>query len=193
MEPFRLKMKIGPHEFESEGDQESVERQFAIWRELIASPSASPPAAPSPPPAPPSPERTFAIGGLEFSASQFAPPPKPQEDAERREYAKIFKHDGRIVSLTVQPQGAGRTPDALLVLLLGHFVFNGPEPVTGQQLSDGMRQSGIPVDRVDRSLGLHADVNVLKSGVNRGIRYRLSNAGMARAKEIAKELLGLVV
>ena len=32
MEPFRLKLKVGPHEFEAEGEQESVERQFALWR-----------------------------------------------------------------------------------------------------------------------------------------------------------------
>ena len=36
MEPFRLKMKIGAHEFEAEGEQETVERQFALWRELLA-------------------------------------------------------------------------------------------------------------------------------------------------------------
>ena len=35
MEPFRLKLKVGPHEFEAEGDQEMVERQLSVWRELI--------------------------------------------------------------------------------------------------------------------------------------------------------------
>lgn len=188
MEPIRLKLKSGIHEFEIEGDPESVAAEAAIWREWVASPgapSASPPVAPSPPPAA-APQVPAQV------ANGTANPDADASNEDRRMYAKIFKHDGRVVSLTVIPPGAQRMADALLMVLFGQFVFNGGEPVTGQQLGDGMRMSGTPVDRVDRAWGAHMDTNVLASGVHRGIRYRLTNTGLARAREIAKAMLDVV-
>src|SRR5437870_4412890 len=97
MEPFRLKLKVGPHEFEAEGDQETVERQLAVWRELIASPSSAP-TLPSPPPQVP----PVGPGAVVDSAAVTNGPDL------RAEYAKLFKHDGRVVSLTVLPNGNQR-------------------------------------------------------------------------------------
>lgn len=184
MEPFRLKLKVGVHEFEAEGTEESVKEQLAVWRELISSPGPSAPTLASPPP-------------------QASPPPPPADAGEtpeadsfredRRQFSKIFKHDGRVVSLTVLPKGPQSTPDALLLILFGQYVFNGPEPVSGQTISDGLAMSGVPVPRVDRAWGPHLGSNVLASGVRRGTRYRLSNTGLAKAREIAKQLLELVV
>src|SRR4051812_30769994 len=102
METFRLKLKVGPHEFEAEGDQETVERQLAVWRELIASSPTSIHAGASPPPPPPPGAGQF--GGLETPLFSPPKPPPADEVEERREYAKIFKHEGRVVSLTVHPQ-----------------------------------------------------------------------------------------
>ena len=35
MDAYRLKIRIGEHEFEAEGPQEAVERQFEAFKELI--------------------------------------------------------------------------------------------------------------------------------------------------------------
>jgi hypothetical protein len=178
MEPFRLKLKVGQHEFEAEGDQESVERQLAVWRELIASPSSAIPVAPSPPPiTPPLPP-----------SGEAALPIPPAVEPRRTEYDRLFQHDARVVSLTAMPNGQ-RIADSALLILLGQKIYNNADLVTGQQITDGLAQSGITVERMDRSWGEHLDVNVLRSGQRRGVKYRLTNPGLAKAKEIANELL----
>jgi len=186
MEPFRLKLKSGIYEFEAEGEQETVKKEAADWRAWVDSrPSTIPPAAPSPPP--------MTEPPVEAAAPNAATVPSLDAPSEDRQlYAKIFSHEGRVVSLTVIPKGMQRTADSMLMVLFGQYVFNGAEPVTGQQVSDGMRMSGVSMQRVDRGWGPHMDTNVLASGVNRGIRYRLSNTGLARAREIAREMLEMV-
>ena len=179
MEPFRLKLKVGPHEFEAEGDQESVEKQLAIWRDLIGSPAASAPLLASPPPA--------------VVPAITPPAPSPAVVPESRaEYDRLFRHGGRVVSLTVLPSGANRDGDAALLILLGQKVYNGDDQVTGMTINDGLQLSGIKVARIDRVWGEHWEVNVIRSGAHRGTRYRLTHPGMARARELAAELLKLV-
>lgn len=185
MEAFRLKLKVGPHEFEAEGSQESVEKQLAIWRDLIASPSATPPVVASPPPPPaPAPQAPGAP-----SAPQ---PTPPVADPERVSLDRLFRHDGRVVSLTALPTGDNRTADAALLITYGQRVYNGKELVTGQEVMDGLEQSGLTIERIDRSWGPHQDVNVIRTGTRRGVRYRLTNPGNARAKEIVRDLLAIL-
>src|SRR5688572_6861905 len=123
MEPFHLRMKIGAHEFEAEGDQESVERQFATWRELIAS-APSPSASSTPPPPLPhntgTPDTSLADNsgttGLRFDPTGFE---------------KIIHRDGKMLSLSVLPPGENREADAALVLLVAHKVYNNLDQVSG--------------------------------------------------------------
>ena len=182
MEPFRLKLKVGPHEFEAEGEQESVERQLAVWRELISTPSAASQPTASAPPAPPADPNSGPADGTQPAA--FA--------ASRAEYDKLFRHDGRVVSLTVMPNGGKRTADGALLILLGQKIYNGVDLVTGQTIIDGLKQSGVTVERMDRSWGEHLKVNVLRIGQHRGVKYRLTNPGVQRANELVKEMLQLV-
>jgi hypothetical protein len=42
---------------------------------------------------------------------------------------------------------------------------------------------------MDRSWGDHLAVNVIRAGARRGVKYRLTNPGLVRAREIASELL----
>ena len=184
MEPFRLKLKVGPHEFEAEGSQENVEKQLAIWRELIGSPLISAPALASPPPPAPA-TATPAV-------TPIIPPALNGLPESREDFSKLFKHDGRVVSLTVLPTGEQREADALLLLMLGQRVFNGAEQVGGSALNDGLSISGLTVERIDRAWGGHLAGNVIRTGVRRGVKYRLTHPGLARAKELAAGLLAMV-
>ncbi len=173
MEPFRLRMKIGVHEFEAEGEQEGVERQFALWRELIAStPQTS---ASSPPLNPP-------LGGGE---------PPGALNAGAGEFDKIFHRTGKLISLTVLP-GPDRAADAALLLLLGHRLYNQVDQVGGTALLSGLKQSGYDTARVDRVLDRHVPELVLRTGVRRAVKYRLNNPGLNRATELARELVTMV-
>jgi hypothetical protein len=179
MEPFRLRLKIGPHEFEAEGDQDTVERQFALWRELVSSPAASPPTLPSPPPPPP-------------EASTAAPAPLVASEGQAVPFDKLFRHDGELVSLSALPNGDHREPDAALLLLLARRHYLAEELVTGGRLRQGLMESGINVDRVDRMLEEYMNNYVIRSGQNRAVRYRLTNPGRTRAMELARTLADVV-
>ncbi|HEU4988644.1 MAG TPA: hypothetical protein VFT41_02530 [Gemmatimonadaceae bacterium] len=185
MEPFRLKLKVGPHEFEAEGDQESVEKQLAIWRELIGSPIAAAPALASPPPVqPPANASTPATP---------APVPPLAAPSEFNDYSKVFRYDGKVVSLSIKPDGKTQAIDAALLLLLGIRHFTKEDLVTGAPILAGLQQSGISVARVDRLMGSEmAQEFVLRVGQHRGTKYRLSNPGHARAMALAVELAARV-
>src|SRR5262245_54066226 len=78
METQRLRVKIGPHEFEAEGPPDTVSKQYADWREMIASlPAATTQSAP--PAIPP--------GTQLFPPSVTMSPPQPQQ-------ARVIMSDG---------------------------------------------------------------------------------------------------
>src|SRR5438105_153407 len=101
METQRLKVKIGPHEFEAEGPPESVAAQFEAWQSLVT-----------------------AMGG----ASPKEQEPQDNANANDRqtspgELPNIFKVDRakRFVTLRVFPAtGERRDADALLLILYGY-------------------------------------------------------------------------
>ena len=106
MSDYRLKIKIGEHEFEAEGPTEVVQAQFAMFKELLANAPAS-------------------------QKKQAPVEPEPQSDkhaainghaGQPMAFDKIMLNEGRIVSLTVHPDSVD---DAILAILLGqrHFRF----------------------------------------------------------------------
>jgi hypothetical protein len=143
----RLKIRIGPHKFEAEGEPDTVMKQFELFHHAIApeSPSARAPA------------------GSDAAAKVFAAPP----------LAKLFPVGARIVSLTVSP----RPEDAVLMMLLGYKQFLKNESISGGEIMQGLRQSAIRLRRADAILTRHADHGmVVMSGRRRTLRYRLSAA-----------------
>jgi hypothetical protein len=177
VEPYRLKVRVGTHEFEAEGSQEAVERQFALWREMIAAVPASTPELPSPPPP--------LTGGI-------TPTGTATNIVLPGVFDKIFRRDGRVITLTVLPAGDRREQDAALLILLGQQLYNGEEQVTGQTLLDGLKRSGLPIERADRMFGDYMDQYVLRSGIHRAVRYRLTNPGVTKAKELGTALVAMV-
>lgn len=198
MEPFKLKLKVGVHEFEAEGEQETVERQLAVWREMIGSMPISPPVAASPPPPAAYPQvvQLQPAGGIPSRESFGLPSLQVQgqvqvsDSISRGELDRLFDHRGPVVTLTMIPSTDQREADAALLLLLGQREYNAVDLVTGSRLQEGLRLSGLSIPRIDRSWGSHMDTNVLRVGSHRGVKYRLTNPGLARARELARELIG---
>ena len=173
---YRMKVKIGSHEFEAEGPTETVKEQFNVFKELIES-SAAKISSPISTVTPPS-----------TTQQKFPSPPNVFDFLE-----KITKFDDErgVVSLTVRPKSV---EDAVLIILLGQKEFQSNEAVTGAEIMDGLTATGgLAVSRVDRLLekvGKAGDVIVI--GERRSKRYRLTNAGINRAAKIAEELWILV-
>jgi len=178
MESFRLQLKIGQHEFSAEGEREAVERQVDEWRKMIA----TLPTLPSPPPAPPQP------GGLSLAN----PPTGGGSSEEFADYDKVFRHDDKLVTLTVLPRGDNREAEAALLVMLGRKHYKGEDLVGGTRLLEGLVVSGMQVMRADRVFGTLMGSHVTRIGKNRAVKYRLTNQGMAAAKQIAHDLAALV-
>jgi hypothetical protein len=162
METSKIRMKIGDHEFEAEGPPELVQSQFEAFKQLIAS-------NPAPIVNPPSNE-----------VRQNAPQASTGMD-------KIYRTEGRIVSLTATPQ----TPnDAALLVMLGQKHYRNNDTVTGQEVGDGLDHSGVVAGRVDRIMDAFIqEGSVMKIGQGRATRYRLTNTGLSKAVNVAGQLV----
>ena len=174
MDSYRIKVKIGDNEFEAEGSPEIVKAQFDAFRSFIASRPV---------------RNDTACYRCDFNKrflnQSIIPEPEPLISFER-----IFKVQGRVVSLTALP---ANVLDAVLLTLFGQRQFRNNDSITGAEIKDGLVQSGYRVDRVDRSVDkLTAEGLVIKIGLGKASRYRLTNQGMARAQSMAKDLLATV-
>jgi hypothetical protein len=173
MAEYRLKIKIGEHEFEAEGPADVVQSQFAAFKDLVGSigvekPRLADAVAESADPAKDTNNNTSA--------------PLPME--------KIMRAEGRLISLTVR---AASIQDAILALLLGQRQYRANDSVTGSEILDGLRESGQAVSRIDHTLNQLSDEgSVITIGAHRGRRYRLTNAGVSRAQNVVRSMISLV-
>jgi len=179
---YRMRLKIGTHEFEAEGPVAVVQEQVKRFMELIA---------------------TLPVDYLKESASPFpgvesrdypASPSAPQVTASQPTDAsldKIMKSENRVISLTVRPDSA---ETAVLLLLYGQKMLRQNDGVTGAEIMDGITATGgLSVQRADRLLEkLGRDGDVIVIGERRGKRYRLTNAGLLKARNAAATLLAIV-
>jgi hypothetical protein len=174
---YRLKIKLGADEFEAEGPIQVVQSQFAAFKELVearARVAATQPAVVIPAPAP------------TVEATQ-----KPEAPAITERLDKIMQLSDRIVSLTARPNS---TDDAVLLLLYGQKMLRQNDAVTGSEIIQGANATGgLAIVRADRVLDkLSANGDVIIIGEHRSRRYRLTNAGFAKARQIATDLLAIV-
>ena len=123
MDAYKLRVYVSGHNFEAEGDKDTVERQFQAFTEMV--------------------NRTLALAG---SPSLGAISPEYG-------LSKIARVDDKIVFLTTLPQTNNPEGDALLVILLAQKVMLGREWVSGADLLTGINRSGVTVQRIDRALG----------------------------------------
>ncbi|MGA7697505.1 MAG: hypothetical protein WCA76_20935 [Candidatus Sulfotelmatobacter sp.] len=172
MDNSKLKLKIGPHEFEAEGPTDVIQAQFEAFKDLIANGNLN-----------------YADGNRSITAQTIADSGNNASDSSFS-MDKITRLDERIVSLTARPE---TIEDAALVILLGQRTLRSNDSVTGSEVIDGLRQSGLAVSRVDWRLEKLASQGlIIKIGSNRASRYRLTNQGMTKAQAIARALMALV-
>lgn len=102
-----------------------------------------------------------------------------------------MKVENRVVSLTVTPTSI---EDAALLLLYGQRLMRNNESPTGSEVVDGLTATGgLDIGRSDRLFEKLARTgDVIMIGERRGKRYRLTNAGMNKARSVAAALIALV-
>jgi hypothetical protein len=171
----RLKIKVGAHEFEAEGPADIVQAQFEAFKQLVATV--------------PSPEPTTTSSMPARGENGGSTPVDPV--ATDTSLNKIMRVNGRCVSLTVKPR---LLEEAMLLVLYGQSALRQNDSITGGEVLEGLvTTGGFPVLRVDRLLEKASQVGyVLVAGEHRAKRYRLTNMGLAKARQVASELIALV-
>lgn len=174
----RLKLKVGPHEFEAEGDHDQVMAQLQIWQQLIAGSATA---------APPMPHAASQeAGGYDPIAKTDV------RDLERAELGKMFIHtEGtQEISLRYIPPSDTKEQDAILLILLGYRVLEDKPEILVTWLKAALEKSGLTADRVDRlATPLANDRLLLKRGRGKGGVYQLTNKGVVAATNLAREML----
>lgn len=159
----RVRVKIGSHEFEAEGDKATVEEQLRRFFELVDK---------SPAPA-------------QTTETLQKPPVLPSGEAgtDSEVLSRVFKDERGIVSLRVLPKTKSYVADSLLLLLYGYRALKQENEVLGGHLMKAGKQSGLQIDRVDRVLSLYGEY-YNRGGTRKGARYGLNNRGIEKAKEL---------
>jgi hypothetical protein len=159
MTSYKIKVHIsGQHDFEAEGDKETVERQFAIFTELVR-----------------------AV----MSRNNCMPENEPEF------LTKVIRTDEKILFLSTVPTTSYPAADALLVLLLAYKLMIKRDVVSGKELLDSLKKTGVDTNRIDRAFGRYlggTQAFVVKIGIRRGVKYKLTERGMSKARELARIL-----
>lgn len=174
MAVYKLQIKIGADEFNGEGEEESVRKDFADFKSLIELLAAQPRYTQSPPPTNHNPPGSGIEG-----------------EVDKAQLDRIYLVDPKqkLVSLKVHPHTSDRDRDAMLLVIFGYQQKLAQQDVPVGQIKQGMRQTGIKVDRVDKVAVKYMNAGYLnKGGSGKGSRYRLTNSGIAKAKELAKAM-----
>ncbi len=170
MASLKIRLKVGNHEFEAEGDRESVESQVAAWRDLVSD-----------------------IIDVEAYSPRYASDRDTAKDrsadatASGVAFDKIFSHAGRMVSLSVLPTGSNREADAALLIMLGQRHYVREDLVGGTWILRGLAKSGLRPGRVDRLFPEEQD-HIVRVGQNRGVKYRLTPSGLSAATDLALQI-----
>ena len=86
-----------------------------------------------------------------------------------------------------------RIADTVLLLLLGYRELRGLSQVSALDLNESLKAAGFEQVRLDRIMSPYLkDRLVLRSGVGKGSRYRLTTRGVKRARELVQTLAALI-
>jgi hypothetical protein len=162
MTTLRIKIKLAEHELEAEGPPDIVQAQILTFARLLGRDITA---------------ETNTTSAAEVTAPSPATPPAIN---------RIGHLDGKVVSANLQGESLDR---AVLVLLLGQHVLRGNGAVAGSEVMQGLRASGLDVQRADHVLRKHAiSGHLVVTGKRRLKRYRLTTDGMRKAEMIAQAL-----
>jgi hypothetical protein len=169
--PYRLKVRLGNHEFEAEGPEESVKEQFSRFVELAT--AAKP------------------TGNGNGERKNYWEKGADESGDERDPYGyltRAFVQSDDRVSLSVLPQTKSQNADAIILLLYGYRAVLNRDNVQSTDLMDAAKQSGLRIDRIDRNLPAGHKPFVITGGSGKGTRYGLNNRGISYAQDLLEKL-----
>ena len=189
MDNSRLRVKASDYELEAEGSQDFVREQYEAFRRLLGDvPGKSA-----------VPKSRGTAGRSSSPQAPASPLPGKKTDvpakSETKTVQKLLVWDNRTqqVKLTVIPDGPMRIADTVLLLLLGYRELRGAGQVSALNLNQGLSAAGFDDLRLDREMAPYVKARlVLRSGVGKGSRYRLTTRGVKQANELVQTLTALL-
>jgi hypothetical protein len=169
--PYRLKVRLGSHEFEAEGTEEVVKDQFALFLTAAQSATVNVPETPS----------------AHSSKSEGASTLGEADDIERL-WNRAFKRKEDQLSLHGLPETKSQNADSLVLLIYGYHELLKQDSVQSTTLMDAAKQSGLRIDRIDRNIPTAYNQYVIRGGNGKGSRYSLNNRGLAYAQSLLEDM-----
>ena len=187
MEKLKLRIKVHDCELEAEGPQAFVHEQFEAFRQLLADITQKSVLSES-------------RNETDLSVSQESPPrfldkQAPPKNSPAASFQKLLAWNNRTQQVTcaVLPEGPLRTADTVLLLLLGYRELRGFGEISALVLNKGLKSAGFSQFRLDRIMTPYLkDRLVLRSGVGKGGRYRLTTRGVEKAQDLVQTLAALI-
>lgn len=175
MDNYRLKIKLGDFEFDAEGPHDVVQAQFQAFQEMVAS----------------LPKPSTRHDERREEAPKDVREIRDAEPVVDANLNRIMRVENRVVSLTVRPQSQ---EDAALLIIYGQRMLRDNEAPTGSEIVDGAEVTGgLDFGRSARLFEkLARQGDIISIGERRGKRYRLTNAGLTKARQIAGTMLALI-
>jgi hypothetical protein len=167
--PYRLKVRLGPHEFEAEGPEASVKEQFATFVTIANT----------------TPVPKNGSSNLQRGSNGSG---DPEVEPGAGSWDRAYKRKGDQISLHVLPETKTQNADAIILILYGHQMLLEQESVTSLVLMEAAKQSGLRIDRIDRNLPASHKQYVISGGTGKGTRYSLNNRGAAYAQEMLDKM-----
>lgn len=174
-EKYSLRIKIGDAEFDAEGPEAIVQVAFEKFLDALES---------APTPATHGPALTLEGKGT-VGRTQTERPALPQAALDRA--FRVDRERG-VVSLNFLPKSDGdqQKADAAILLMYGFQKVLGEDHAKITKLNEGLRTSGLTLERLDRVIGVHNGY-FMKGGTRSGSRYTLTNAGERWAEDTLRE------
>ncbi len=189
MDNLKLRVKASDYELEAEGSRDFLNEQYEAFKRLLDDAA----------------QKSVKSGAdakndfLSPRDSQHSPLPGEKADGPGRSYAKSFQKllvwDDRTqqVRSMALPEGSSKIADTVMLLLLGYRELRGLSQISALILNQGLRSAGFEDFRLDREMAPYLKARlVLRSGVGKGSRYRLTTRGVKQAQELVQTLAALI-
>ena len=189
MDKLKLRVKASDYELEAEGSRDFLNEQYEAFKQLLEDVTQKPVASRS--------REKIDIPSQRASKTPPLPEKKTVEplNSQTKSFQKLLVWNDRTqrVKSTVLPDGPTRIADTVLLLLLGYRELRGLNQISALLLNQGLKSAGLDDYRLDREMSPYLKAKlVLRSGVGKGTRYRLTTRGVKRAHELVQTLSALI-
>ena len=189
MENLKLRIKVRDCELEAEGPQTFVHEQFEAFKQLLADMTQKSVLSDLR-------DKTDRVPSQELSSPlRFPHEQALPKNSPAAALQKLLAWNDRTQQVTcaIIPEGHLRTADTVLLLLWGYQELRGLSEISAMILNRGLKSAGFSQFRLDRIMTPYLkDRLVLRSGVGKGGRYRLTTRGVEKAQDLVQTLAALI-